>query len=237
MYDASRARGCRQTVKPRSSARRSIYQVLAALQILGRGVCYDDVSQLSHMSEQTVGAVFHQFCSLFAKELYREYIKLPTGDAQATVMKHYDMLGFSGAIGSTDVTHVRWDCPFSLQRSYTGKEGYPTIAYQATVDFSGRVLGTTTGFPGAHNDKTIIRYDPAVMKIREDPQYAERTFSLKRADGTTEEHRGNYLIVDNGYHKVNRYYFMLEVSLLAKFLACASRTSNRRRVYTCSASL
>jgi len=109
------------------------------------------------MSEQTVGTVFHQFCKLFAKDFYREYVKLPSGDAQATVMKHYHMLGFSGAIGSTDVTHVKWDCcPYSQQRSYTGKEGYPTIAYQATVDFTGRVLGTTTGFPGSFNDKTIV---------------------------------------------------------------------------------
>ena len=158
------------------------------------------------MSEQTVGVVFHQFCELFATEFYREYVNLPKGEAQDAVMEHYHKLGFSGAIGSTDVSHVKWECcPYSLQRSYTGKEGFPTIAYQATVDFTGRVLGTTTGFPGAMNDKTIIRYDPAVLKIREDPQYTHKTFHLKRADGTTEVHAGNYLLVDNGYHKVKIY--------------------------------
>lgn len=156
------------------------------------------------MSEATVCSVFHTFCSRFAKEFYREYINLPTGDNLTKVMGYYHKLGFSGAIGSTDVTHVKWDCcPYSLQRSYTGKEGYPTIAYQATVDFSGRVLGTTAGFAGAHNDKTIIRYDLAVQKVREDPLYTEQTFGLKLADGTTKQHKGNYLIVDNGYHKVS----------------------------------
>ena len=116
------------------------------------------------------------------------------------------MIGFSGAIGSTDVTHVKWDhCPNSLQHNYTGKEGYPTITYQATFDYTGRVLGTTTGFPGSINDKNIIRFDPAVIKVRDDPQYNAQTFSLTRGDGTTEEHKGNYLLVDSGYHKVKRY--------------------------------
>ena len=118
-------------------------------------------------------------------------------------MEHYHKLGLSGAIGSTDVTHVEWDrCPYSLQHSYPGKEGHPTIAYQATVDFTGRLLGTTRGFPGAQNAETIIRYNCAVQRIREDRQYTEQVFELKSADGKTFKHKGNYLIVDNGYHKV-----------------------------------
>ena len=84
-----------------------ISQVLAALQILGRGVCFDDVSQLFLMSEATVCAVFHTFCSRFAKEFYRVYVNLSTGDTLTKVMGYYDKLGFSGAIGSTDVTHVK----------------------------------------------------------------------------------------------------------------------------------
>ena len=102
------------------------------------------------------------------------------------------------------MTHVKWDrCPYSLHRSYTGKEGYPTIAYQATVDyFTGRVQGATKGFAGAHNDKTIIRYDLAAQNIREHPQYTKQRIDLRRADGTVEQHKGNYLVVDNGYHKV-----------------------------------
>ncbi|CAN0435614.1 unnamed protein product [Ascophyllum nodosum] len=117
------------------------------------------------MSEATVCSVFHTFCSRFAKEFNREYVNLPTGDTLTKAMGYHHMLGVSGAIGSTDGTHVKWDyCLHSFQRSYTGKEGYPTIAYQVAVDFSGRVLGTMAGFAGAHNDTTIIRYDLAVQK-------------------------------------------------------------------------
>ncbi|CAN0331618.1 unnamed protein product [Pylaiella littoralis] len=75
--------------------------------------------------------------------------------------------GFTGAIGSTDVTHVGWGmCPFTLGRSFTGKEGFPTLAFEVTVDHAGRAIGVTQGFTGATNDKTIVRYDAAVQTIR-----------------------------------------------------------------------
>ena len=77
-------------------------------------------------------------------------VHLPPGASQE-VMEHYHELGLTGAIGSTDVTHVRWDrCPYCLQCSYTEKVGFPTIAYQATVDYTGasgarrRVLPAST---------------------------------------------------------------------------------------------
>ncbi|CAN0178702.1 unnamed protein product [Ascophyllum nodosum] len=86
-------------------------------------------------------------------------------------------------------------------RSYTGKEGFPTIAYQVTVDHSGRVLAVTRGFAGAHNDKTIVRYDDAVQQIRENATYTERVLQLRGKNGELIDCKGNYLIVDNGYHK------------------------------------
>ena len=177
------------------------------MQILGRGTFFDDVCQMSLMGESTVHRVFHTFYKKFAQELYHNYVQLPKGDDKRRVMEYYNKLRLTGAIGSTDVTHVKWDaCPASLERSYSGKEGHPTIAYEATVDFSGRLLGTTRGFPGANNDKTIIRYDLTVSKIREDREYTEQTFELKNKRGETVVHKGNFLLVDNGYHKVCRWF-------------------------------
>ena len=178
-------------------------QVLAALQILGRGNCLDDTSQLSLMSEATVYTCFHAFCKYFAEELYGDHILLPTGAAHDKVMAEYDKVGLTGAIGSTDVVHIKWNgCPSSLQGSHTGEEGYPTIAYQATVDHTGRVLSVTKGFPGAQNDKTIIRYDAAVQRVREDTRYKDRTFHVRCDEGRLVECRGNYLLVGSWYHEV-----------------------------------
>ncbi|CAM9864889.1 unnamed protein product, partial [Pylaiella littoralis] len=61
----------------------------------------------------------------------------------------------------------------------------------------------TPGFTGATNDKTIIRFDKAVTRIRTDPIYTERTYNLYDADGATRQEKGCYLLVDNGYHKWN----------------------------------
>lgn len=48
-----------------------------------------------------------------------------------------------------------------------GKQGFPNIAYEVTVDHSGRALAVTEGFTGATNDTTAIRYDTAFRMIRE----------------------------------------------------------------------
>lgn len=179
-------------------------QILAALQVLGRGYRFEDVSRMALMSESTAQASFHTFCRCVASELYEEHVSMPTGAALEKVMHQYDRLGFTGAVGSTDVTHIRWgSCPSSHARAYTGRGGLATIAYQVTVDHSGRALAVSKGFAGAANDRTILRYDLAVQMVREDPVYRGRMFSLYNEDGTWTEHKGVYLLVENGHHQVN----------------------------------
>ncbi|CAB1104922.1 unnamed protein product [Ectocarpus sp. CCAP 1310/34] len=177
-------------------------KVLACLQILSRGNVFADIYHMSFISFQTVASTFHRFCKYFAAELYDEYVYLPTGEDLRKVMEQYDRIGFPGAVGSTDVTHIYWGmCPYNQARIYTGKEGKPTVAFQVTVDHSGRVLAVTRGFTGATNDKTIIRYDKAVTRIRTDPVYTEQKYKLYAQDGQQFEEKGCYLLVDNGYHK------------------------------------
>ncbi|CAN0386644.1 unnamed protein product, partial [Pylaiella littoralis] len=179
-------------------------KVMACLQVLARGNVFRDIYHMSFISVPTAQATFHSFCRHFAREMYHEHIYLPTGDYQTKVMSEYERLGFTGAIGSTDVTHLAWGCcPYNQARSFTGKEGYPTIAYQVTVDHTKRALAVTPGFTGATNDKTIIRFDKAVTRIRTDPIYTERTYNLYDADGATRQEKGCYLLVNNGYHKWN----------------------------------
>jgi hypothetical protein len=64
------------------------------------------------------------------------------------------------------------------------------------------VLGATRGYPGAKNDKTIVRYDLTVLRIRNDAVYTQKEFRLLDAGGGESTERGVYLIVDGGYHKV-----------------------------------
>ena len=107
-------------------------------------------------------------------------------------------------MGSTDVTHIGWSrCPYNQARSYTGKGGKSTVAYQVTVNPSGRVLAVTEGFTGSTNDKTTICWDAAVDHIRKNNKYTDKQFDVYNEDGTMCTPKGCYLLVDNGDHKVN----------------------------------
>ncbi|CAM9719025.1 unnamed protein product [Pylaiella littoralis] len=157
---------------------------------------------MSFISVQTTAATFHSFCKHFAREMYDEHIYLPTGDYETKVMSDYERIGFTGAIGSTDVTHLAWGvCPYNQARSFTGKEGYPTVAYQVTVDHTKCAVAVTPGFTGSTNDKTIIQFDSAETRIRNDPIYTKREYRLYEADGTPYEQEGCHWLVDYGYHR------------------------------------
>ena len=42
----------------------------------------------------------------------------------------------------------------------------PTVAYEVTVNHSGRVVYISTGHPGSRNDKTIVKTDKLVMDLK-----------------------------------------------------------------------
>ncbi|CAN0357775.1 unnamed protein product, partial [Discosporangium mesarthrocarpum] len=120
--------------------------VLAILQILGRGNCFNDIELVSGIHESTVQACFHTFCKNFAKGVYKTSISAPKGNNLKEVTATYARLGFPGAVGSCDMTHVRWNkTPASRTVYYTGKEGFTSIAYQVTVDHNGRALAVAAG--------------------------------------------------------------------------------------------
>ena len=91
--------------------------------------------------------------------------------------------------------------------------GKSTVAYQVTVNYSGRVLTVTEGFTGSTNDKTIICWDTAVDHIRKDKNYTDKQFDVYNEDGTPRTLKGCYLLVDNGYHKLNNRKVTLRTSL------------------------
>ena len=140
------------------------------------------------MSSAVVQATFHKTCEHFATEMYDKHICLSSDENSELdrVMGQSEKLGFPGAMGSTDVTHIgRSRCPSKQVGSYTGKEGKPTVAYQVTVNHSRRVLAATEGFTGSTKDKTIICWDAAVDQIRKDTKYKDKQFDVYNEDGTT----------------------------------------------------
>ena len=129
---------------------------------------------------------------------------LPEGEALKKVAGEYGDMGCPGACASLDCTHISWpSCPYSETNTHKGKEGYTTLVYEASCDHSGRILSSTKGFPGAENDKTVVKRDLSVTRMQEEEPWTSYKFVLFDLEGNTTEHTGGWLIVDGGYHRVS----------------------------------
>ena len=64
-----------------------------------------------------------------------------------------------------------------------------------------RYYSTTSAFPGAQNDKTIVHYDATIRALATDPLFKDFEFELLQEDGTVRKHKGAYAINDGGYHR------------------------------------
>ena len=179
-------------------------KVLGALRMVCKGCAFDAIAELSGMSEQTMHRFFHSFWEQFVAHFKDLWIKYPKTAAEAArSMQMYKELGFPGAAGSVDCTHVWWgNCPAGLANLYTGKEKVPTIAYEVTIDHAGKCLFVSQGHPGSRSDKTIVKTDDFLQALRKkEILWNDVTFQLYKADGSTFTARGAYLISDNGYAK------------------------------------
>ena len=105
-------------------------KVLGALRMICKGCAFDTIAELSGMSEQTMQRFFHVFWEKFVMHFKDLWIKFPKTAAEAArSMEDYKKLGFPGAAGSVDCTHIWWgNCPARLANLYTGKEKVPTRA-------------------------------------------------------------------------------------------------------------
>lgn len=111
----------------------------------------------------------------------------------------YARAGFPGTVGSVDVVHIRqWAVSANLKQSATGKEKYPSRAFEVMVNHRRKILSVSTGFYGSVVDKTIVKFDDAMVDIK-NGLYKDYRYSLYNADGTLTEMKGAYVICDNGY--------------------------------------
>lgn len=110
------------------------FKILISLRFLARGHDTDTMEELSGVSQATCHRIFQLFIRNYSKRLFNKYVFVPTGRGLVEVMRDYKLLGFNGAWGSIDVTHVFWNkCPEEFKHFCTGKEGKTTLAFLAVV--------------------------------------------------------------------------------------------------------
>mmetsp|Transcript_110408 Transcript_110408/g.216496 ORF Transcript_110408/g.216496 Transcript_110408/m.216496 type:complete len:380 (-) Transcript_110408:798-1937(-) len=177
-------------------------KVMISLRILGGGSCCDDMCEMSGVGESTCNRIFHTFVVGMSKpEVLKMYVKPPVEAKLAAVMDTYARLGFPGAVGSIDCTHVQWNkCPVELVNLCRGKEKYPSLTFEVVVDHSGLIHSVTDGFVGTYHDAIVVVHDEYAIAISEG-MYADKEFSLYDEQGRLVTYRGGYLISDAGYTK------------------------------------
>ena len=176
-------------------------RILISLRILARGNCADDICEMSGIAESTVNYIFHQFTKVFVHHFYEEFISYPSGERMEKVMKAYEDLGFPGACGSMDVTHIRLaKCPHGLRVLATGKEGYPSLGFQAICAPNREILYCSHPYLGSYNDITITNDDKLCQDI-ENGLLDDLEYKVTGEDGIPKWVSGGYIIVDGGYQQ------------------------------------
>jgi Plant transposon protein len=178
-------------------------KILGVLRVLGRGYCFDGIEELCFISREVIRTFFHAWCERFSKKYFPIYCNPPTTQEEIQrTLAVYNRLGFPGCIGSTDCVHIIWErCPVGERFLHKGKEGFPTLSYEVTVDHSSKIIAVTNGFPGATNDLTIVRFDGFVTEIHDGVRYSDVTYPMLNLRGEEYIEKGAWLLVDGGYHK------------------------------------
>jgi hypothetical protein len=142
-------------------------KVLGALYILGNGATQFQVSVQTNLSEEVHRTFFLSWISKMSS-IKGEYIFMPATDDQfERVVGEYSARGLPGCVGSVDCVHVGWDkCPSQYHNMFTGKEGFPSIAYEVICTSRKFIQSVSVGHPpGSRNDKHIVRTNDLVMKL------------------------------------------------------------------------
>lgn len=179
---------------------------LAVLRYLGRKCTFDDLEELTFISERTHGRFFQAFIDYGSTILYKAYVISPqTADEAKTHMHEMNLAGFNGAIGSMDASNVIIiNCRYGLRQAHLGHKLSKTArTYNIIVNHRRRILASTGGHPSRWNDKTIVLFDEFIQDLRNGKVLCDNEFELleRDADGniTSAQYKGVWVQVDNGY--------------------------------------
>ena len=179
-------------------------KLLGIMYWMGEGCSFRTIYNLSGrvLTAMSFLSFAKRYTMVVAKYLAPKYIKIPQNVAELKELSaQYTARGFPGCVGSTDGVQIAWEgCPHAYRVSFTGKEKYPTLGFNVTVDHQLRVLHVCSMFAGRFNDKTKILYDDYVKKLRA-CYYHGFSYNLRDERGVVTTHDIPYLICDGGYHR------------------------------------
>jgi Plant transposon protein len=103
----------------------------------------------------------------YSSRAFPEVVKIPSIEDLDCNGAECNLAGFPGCVCSVDCVHVRvWGVSANLKQISTGKEHFPSRVFEAAVNRRGMIVSATKGFYGSVVDMTIVKFDSAMVSMR-----------------------------------------------------------------------
>jgi len=173
---------------------------------LGRKCTFDDLEELTFISERTHERFFKKFILYGSTRLYDEWVVLPkTNEEIEWHAREMKLAGFPGAVASTDATHVIiLNCRYGIRQVHLGfKLDKTSRTYNLSATHRRWIVSSTGGHPARWNDKTLQLFDDFLLGLQDGTLMNDYEFELLERDSNGEiiclKYKGAWVLVDNGY--------------------------------------
>lgn len=182
--------------------------LLTSLRYLGRGWTFDDLEEVTAISEEVIRVFYHRFIEWGSTKLFEQYVKSPETVEEATEVaeKEYRTAGFPGCVGSMDGTHVEHSrISFKHRQAHLSfKLPFTARTYNLCCSHRRKIFCTTHGHPARWNDKSLVRFDQLAVGLHEGTHPLCNLkfwlYEYNEAGNVVKEwYRGGWLLTDNGY--------------------------------------
>jgi hypothetical protein len=141
--------------------------VLGSLRILTRNATLDDLAEQIFISNEVHRCFFIKFMTWYSTVVFPTVVKMPILEELHDNGAEYRVSGFPGCVCSVDCVHVRlWGVSANLKQVSTGKEKFPSRVFEAAVNHRDMIVSATKGFYGSVSDKSIVKFDGAMMAMK-----------------------------------------------------------------------
>ncbi|XP_059670957.1 uncharacterized protein LOC132316500 [Cornus florida] len=111
-----------------------IQKMIAAIRILAYGILADLCDEYIKISERIAIESLKRLCDAIIVVCAEQYLRSPSTDDIARLLREGEERGFPGMPGSIDYMHWEWkNCPIAWHRMHTGRSHKPTLILEAVT--------------------------------------------------------------------------------------------------------
>ncbi|KAK5648124.1 hypothetical protein RI129_003016 [Pyrocoelia pectoralis] len=141
--------------------------ILAFLWFIGNeGATYRDVADRFNLSMSTLHGIIEKV-TYFLSNRSKQFIVWPSIQERVEIESEFANMGFPGAIGVIDGTHIKIDRPAEDSESYLNKKKYHSIHMQIICDDKRKIRDVFVGYPGSVYDARVFRKSPISQSLPE----------------------------------------------------------------------